>query len=206
MSISEQVKELRELSESVDEDKIGKYLGLSYGIAFDKAADTIEALSAKLAKANMERSERFYKDDILTEILNHLDKRIGTHLKIIAGLNDETQRYGYAKALDAYQQIKTYVEITIEEYKEKRSDAHYGGGWIPCSERLPEERDSIFAKFKGTDRWNDSMFEKISSDVIVKVEDEAGNRMTMVLYTTDGKWAIKSHLSLKVIAWQPLPE
>lgn len=25
--------------------------------------------------------------------------------------------------------------------------------WIPVTERLPEEYDSIFAKFKGTEKW-----------------------------------------------------
>ena len=24
--------------------------------------------------------------------------------------------------------------------------------WIPCSEKMPEERDSIFARWKGTDK------------------------------------------------------
>lgn len=25
--------------------------------------------------------------------------------------------------------------------------------WIPLSEKMPEERDSMFAKFKGTSKW-----------------------------------------------------
>lgn len=28
--------------------------------------------------------------------------------------------------------------------------------WIPVRERLPEERDSMFAKFKGTSKWKKS--------------------------------------------------
>lgn len=54
MSISEQVKELRELSDGIDEDEIGRYYGLCLETALDNAADTIESLSAKLA--DMERS------------------------------------------------------------------------------------------------------------------------------------------------------
>ena len=42
--------------------------------------------------------------------------------------------------------------------------------WIPVSERLPEERDSIFKKFKGTSKWNPMMFEKTSGYVIATVE------------------------------------
>lgn len=82
----------------------------------------------------------------------------------------------------------------------------YGGGWIPCSEQLPEERDSIFAKLKGTDKWKESMFEKTSKEVLVTVEDEKGDRATMTAHTIDGEWRIDSFLRLKVIAWQPLPE
>ena len=82
----------------------------------------------------------------------------------------------------------------------------YNNGWIPCSERLPEEHDSIFAKFKNTDKWNAAMFEKISDDVNVTIEYEDGKRRTTTLHTTDGKWRSNSIVNFKVIAWQPLPE
>ena len=42
----------------------------------------------------------------------------------------------------------------------KQTAAEYNNGWIPCSVSMPEERDSMFAKLKGTRKWNDSMFEK----------------------------------------------
>lgn len=79
--------------------------------------------------------------------------------------------------------------------------------WIPCSECLPEEHDSMFAKLKGTDKWDNAMFEKISDDVNVTVEYEDGSRHVRTLHTIDGKW--KSDISVvkfKVIAWKPLPE
>lgn len=55
MSISEQVKELRELADG----KI-HYCEWKKSEILKQAADTIEALSAKLATANMERSDRYY--------------------------------------------------------------------------------------------------------------------------------------------------
>ena len=61
------------------------------------------------------------------------------------------------------------------------------GGWILCSEQMPEERDSIFAKAKGTDKWEAGMFEKKSDNVIVTVEFKDGTRMTKVSRTLDGK-------------------
>lgn len=90
--------------------------------------------------------------------------------------------------------------MAIKALKEQRD-------WIMCSERLPEEHDSIFAKFKGTDKWNDFMFEKTSDEVNATVEFEDGKRKTMTLYTIDGKWktGIRS-VKFKVIAWQPLPD
>ena len=80
--------------------------------------------------------------------------------------------------------------------------------WIPCSERLPEEHDSIFKKYKGTDKWDNAMFESISGEVIVTVEFEDGTRKTMTSYTTDGKWSCEKEyrIKMKVIAWCPLPE
>ncbi len=80
------------------------------------------------------------------------------------------------------------------------------GEWIPCSERLPEEHDSMFAEFKGTDKWDNAMFEKISDDVNVTVEFEDGKKKSRTLHTVDGKWKPDSILKCKVIAWQPLPE
>ena len=39
--------------------------------------------------------------------------------------------------------------------------------WISVDEEMPEEHDSIFAKFKGTDKWCDSFWEKRSNTVLV---------------------------------------
>ncbi len=97
--------------------------------------------------------------------------------------------------------IKEMLEI-VQEIAEE-----YNGGWIPCSERLPEEHDSMFAKLKGTDKWSDSMFEKISDDVNATVEFDDGTRKTMTLHTNDGKWNTNNRIvKFNVIAWKPLPE
>ena len=80
--------------------------------------------------------------------------------------------------------------------------------WIPCSKRMPEEHDSIFAKLKGTDKWKTGMFEKRSDDVNVTVEFSTG-RIVRTAHTTDGKWILdilKMHPEAKIVAWMPLPE
>lgn len=56
MRISEQVKELREIAKNFSEWEYNRFYDV-----IDRAADTIEALSAKLAAANMERSDRYYE-------------------------------------------------------------------------------------------------------------------------------------------------
>ena len=49
--------------------------------------------------------------------------------------------------------------------------------WIPVSEKLPEEHDSIYAKFYGTDKWNDAFWRTKSKEVLVTIEYEDGTRI-----------------------------
>ena len=96
------------------------------------------------------------------------------------------------------QDAKQIVQEVAEEYN---------GGWIACSERLPEEHETMFAKLKGTDKWDSAMPEKISDDVNVIIEFEDGTRKTKTMHTIDGKWKKDINIiKFKVIAWQPLPE
>lgn len=81
------------------------------------------------------------------------------------------------------------------------------GEWIPVAERLPEEHDSVFAKFKGTSFWTSGLFEKTSDTVMVTVELEDGARKVVLTRTFDGKWGLENEIiGEKVMAWMPLPE
>lgn len=115
-----------------------------------------------------------------------------------AGITDryEAAEYGWNEAADmAYDVVKNHLSDTENE------------GWILVEDGLPEERNSMFAKWKGTDKWSESMFEKISSNVNVTVEYEDGTRQTITAHTLDGKWALPNRVvKQKVIAWRPLPE
>lgn len=86
------------------------------------------------------------------------------------------------------------------------ADNNVGGKWIPVTERLPEEHDSIFAKFFGTERWINGMFRTTSNDVIACVEYEDGTRDARTMRTIDGKWNFKGMGEKKVTHWMPLPE
>lgn len=108
----------------------------------------------------------------------------------------------YAEVADGYGAMCVTVG-TIERIIRK----HMTDGWIPVEERMPEERDSMFATLKGTDKWSKGMFEKISDDVNVTVEYEDGTRKTISAHTLDRQWKLPSRiLKQKVIAWCPYPE
>lgn len=99
---------------------------------------------------------------------------------------------------DLVEDLKTIVQEVAEEYN---------NDWIPCSERLPYEHETMFAKLKGTDKFDSAMPEKISDDVNVTVEFEDGTRKTKTMHTIDGKWKTDINIvKFNVIAWQPLPK
>lgn len=103
-------------------------------------------------------------------------------------------------------------DITIhceskEEQDEVRKALENIPHWIPVTERLPKEEDSIFARYYGTDRWRKSMFRKKSREVIVTSVFEDGELHTEVAHTTDGEWHVDvTVVPRTVIAWMPLPE
>lgn len=100
--------------------------------------------------------------------------------------------------------IENFKMEAVEEYKRE-----HVVGCIPCSERMPEERPSMFAKFKGTDRCSMLMFEKLSDEVHVTVEFSNGERRVDTGKTIDGKWKCQARIidpKAKIVAWMPNPE
>lgn len=90
--------------------------------------------------------------------------------------------------------------VKMQEEREKHR-------WIPVTERLPEEHDSIFAKLNGTAKWRNGMFKTRSDDVLVTVKYEDGMECTEQAHTTDGVWKTAHKvLEGKVVAWMPFPE
>ena len=79
--------------------------------------------------------------------------------------------------------------------------------WISVKDRLPEEHDSIFAKFHGTKKWRTGMFRTVSDDVIACVEYEDGSRLVKVLHTISGEWHMSGIPGGGIVThWIPLPE
>ena len=72
--------------------------------------------------------------------------------------------------------------------------------WIPCSKRLPEEKDAGILKKLGTNK---------RSDYVIATVEARGERMTVTACTYDGAWYWNMKYAFpdfKVIAWMPLPE
>lgn len=109
---------------------------------------------------------------------------------------DENKIYGIAS--------RGYLEM-LQELADKADSFE----WIPVSEKLPDEHDSIFAKLYGTDKWNDMLWRKRSMEVLVTIEYEDGTRSVTSSYSIDGKWKVEKLVNLskcKVVAWKPLPK
>ena len=78
--------------------------------------------------------------------------------------------------------------------------------WIPVTDRLPDEHESLFARYKGTDKWRNAMFTTISDRVIVCAEYENGKRIVKTANTVDGVWKVKDIFSpCRVTHWMPMP-
>lgn len=78
--------------------------------------------------------------------------------------------------------------------------------WVSVEDSLPPEWDTMFAKWKGTDKWKDGLFEKMSDDVRIVVELKDGTRKVHHSYTVDGKWNCETtNPDRKVLYWMPNP-
>lgn len=129
-------------------------------------------------------------------------------------MSDLISRQAAYEVLSEYYHHKTETQHkALREALEKVPSAQTDvpdikvGKWIPVSEGLPKEHESIWAKAKGTERWSESMWEKQSDEVIVTELFEDGTTRTDTACTHDGEWYVKlKTVKRKIIAWMPLPE
>lgn len=71
--------------------------------------------------------------------------RVRTRLEQYKAEIEKKSQYKHGLPGSALDIVNTLLNDFEQDEKEN--------GWILVSERLPEEHDSIFAKFKGTDNW-----------------------------------------------------
>lgn len=128
--------------------------------------------------------------------MSHIKDRLSDYHDFVKKIADDHQMVLASDVLEMIEQIKNDLEQDEKE-----------NGWIPVSERLPEEYDSIFAKFKGTYNWKRGMFEKTSKYVIATVVFDDGTVLVEQAHTTDGIWRTdKKVLGGTVVAWMDYPK
>ena len=119
----------------------------------------------------------------------------------------------FEKILRAARSIIKSQKRQIQEYQEEIIgflDEMEESRWIPCAEQMPPERETIFAKFRGTDKWKPSMFERMSEDVRIVAEYPDGFRRVYHSHTIDGQWEIERKPTpsarARVLFWMENPK
>ena len=111
MSISEQVKELRAIANNLS---IGHNMPISLAVErFREAADTIEALSAKLADMGQseEGKNKEQQYDRIIRVSSYLFERYGDKL---------WEEFGFEKTGDASKDMLSTMKIFDEIYKREK--------------------------------------------------------------------------------------
>lgn len=95
--------------------------------------------------------------------------------------------------------------ITLRSMPEDADTNVGGSGWISVKDRMPDEHDSMFARFYGTEKWSGAMF-KTCSDLVVVSYNANGQNLISTAITRDGKFRFQTVLAGEVTHWMPLPE
>lgn len=81
-------------------------------------------------------------------------------------------------------------------------------GWTYFEDEFPEEKETMFAKFHGTDKWKNGMFRTARYDLLFTIEHK-GEIVVVDGRMVDGKPMCeyaRINKDVKYIAWMPYPE
>ena len=126
-------------------------------------------------------------NDIQYKVVEELDKNI---VSAVQSYGIDVNKEELLKAL----------RYDRQQYEKGYADAKSEQRWIPCSERLPEEKDAGILKYLGT--------EKRSKYVLATVKT-MNKRMTLTACTYDGTWNWNMEYAFpdfEIVAWMPMPE
>lgn len=100
-----------------------------------------------------------------------------------------------------YSILREALDMSMELLE--KADKHRWHDLRKDPKDLPEERDSIFAKFYGTEKWKSSFFRKVSDEVIVCFEAPTGERIEKQVQSHDGQFNFPYHIlhDMRAIAW-----
>lgn len=112
--------------------------------------------------------------------------------------NDNSFKY-FQNLIFAIEQAIFFVEEVAEEYN---------NGWIPCSERLPDEKEREHTVYDAITLAEVDVERQMESDLVnVTVKDcDSDKVFTSDDCTVNGEWVNYNCYPFEIIAWQPLPE
>ena len=124
--------------------------------------------------------------------INEQVKELRAYSNVSLYAREEKVRELLKKSADT---IET-LSAKLQEENMERSTAHYNGGWIPCSESLPNnyEHDWVLAQIQ-----EDSGFMWIPK--VMEYRESLND-----WYCEETGWLSKCNGAFAVIAWQPLPD
>ena len=129
--------------------------------------------------------------------------------KIIEKLEEEKMSYfltiantGDEKLDCAYEQVGDALDKAIEIVKQEAEK--YNNGWIPCSERLPEEGGYYLVTYHG---WsNGDYLPKFDDTYVRRLHYQKSERFTGWNHPRYCDDKAENDTNREVIAWQPLPQ
>lgn len=149
--LSEQINKIRKVAKCV-------YLAMDKEAADDiagtlnQAADTIEALSAKVAAAN-EELERWHTDHINEKIKNPF----AYTSTLICHNCDHKDEY--------IEELESKIE-ELQAANMERPERYYNGGWIACEDKPPEEGGYYLVTYR---EWSDGNYLPKFDDVRIRI-------------------------------------
>ena len=120
--------------------------------------------------------------------------------KILERLEEDVRFYNSASDVD--QNIRSGLIIAKETVQEVAEE--YNGGWIPCSERLPEESGYYLVTYHD---WSDGNFlPKYDDTYVRRLHYQISEHFVGWNYPKNVDDRAENDCHKEVIAWQPLPE
>ena len=110
---------------------------------------------------------------------------------------------------DKYSKDTTYGKNHISAYNKalkivQEVSEEYNGGWIPCSERLPEESGYYLVTYHD---WSDGNFlPKYDDTYVRRLHYQISEHFVGWNYPKNVDDRAENDCHKEVIAWQPLPE
>ena len=115
--------------------------------------------------------------------------------KLIGRLEEESAYARYSVNTDGIKSVPTYkAKEIVNQLAEE-----YNNGWVPCSERLPEENGKYIAYYH---KWSDGNYLPKFDETEIRILRYRNNDWIFPTYVNT---EAEKDSHREVIAWQPLP-